>query len=35
MYPYANRVSPEDRWAIVEWIRVLQMAESLKKERNS
>ena len=35
MYPYANRVSPEDRWAIVEWVRVLQMAEVLKKEQNS
>jgi mono/diheme cytochrome c family protein len=28
MYPYADRVPPQDRWAIVEWIRVLQAAES-------
>lgn len=35
MYPYASRVSPRDRWAIVEWIRVLQLSESLKKgDRN-
>ena len=31
MYPYASRVSFEDRWAIVEWIRVLQLSETLKK----
>jgi mono/diheme cytochrome c family protein len=26
MYPYAERVSPRDRWAIVAWIRVLQIS---------
>jgi mono/diheme cytochrome c family protein len=24
MYPYADRVEPEDRWAIVAWIRALE-----------
>lgn len=32
MYPYADRVSPEDRWAIVEWIRVIQSAEEAKDQ---
>ncbi len=27
MLPYADRVSPRDRWAIVAWIRVLQLSE--------
>jgi mono/diheme cytochrome c family protein len=27
MYPYASRVSPEDRWAIVAYIRALQLSE--------
>lgn len=31
MYPYANRVSSRDRWAITAWIRVLQKADELKK----
>jgi mono/diheme cytochrome c family protein len=26
MYSYADRVSPQDRWAIVAWIRALQAA---------
>jgi mono/diheme cytochrome c family protein len=26
MYPYASRVSPEDRWAIVAYIRALQLS---------
>jgi mono/diheme cytochrome c family protein len=26
MYPYGDRVAPEDRWAIVAWIRALQKA---------
>jgi mono/diheme cytochrome c family protein len=28
MYPYAQRVSPQDRWAIVAYIRALQASES-------
>lgn len=27
MYPYADRVAPEDRWAIVEYIRALQLSQ--------
>lgn len=27
MLPYSDRVSPQDRWAIVAWVRVLQTAE--------
>jgi mono/diheme cytochrome c family protein len=27
MYPYASRVSPEDRWAIAAYIRALQLSE--------
>jgi mono/diheme cytochrome c family protein len=27
MYPYANRVSPRDRWAIAGYIRVLQRSQ--------
>ena len=27
MYPYADRVSPEDRWAIVAYIRALQLSQ--------
>lgn len=27
MYAYADRVAPEDRWAIAAWIRVLQEAQ--------
>ena len=27
MYPYASRVSPEDRWAIIAYIRALQLSE--------
>jgi mono/diheme cytochrome c family protein len=27
MYPFASRVSPGDRWAIVAYVRVLQFAE--------
>jgi mono/diheme cytochrome c family protein len=29
MYPYAQRVSPADRWAIAAYIRVLQAAEDV------
>jgi mono/diheme cytochrome c family protein len=27
MYPYADRVTPEDRWAIVAYIRALQLSQ--------
>jgi hypothetical protein len=27
MYSYASRVAPEDRWAIVAYIRALQLSE--------
>jgi hypothetical protein len=28
MYPYATRVAPADRWAIIAYIRVLQASET-------
>jgi mono/diheme cytochrome c family protein len=28
MYPYADRVSPEERWAIIAYIRALQVART-------
>jgi hypothetical protein len=28
MYPYASRVAPEDRWAIIAYIRALQLSEN-------
>jgi hypothetical protein len=27
MYPYADRVAPDDRWAIVAYIRALQLSQ--------
>jgi mono/diheme cytochrome c family protein len=27
MYPYGDRVAPEDRWAIVAYIRALQLSQ--------
>jgi mono/diheme cytochrome c family protein len=30
MYPYASRVTPEDRWAIIAYIRALQLSENAK-----
>jgi mono/diheme cytochrome c family protein len=27
MYPYADRITPEDRWAIVAYIRALQLSQ--------
>jgi hypothetical protein len=30
MYPYASRIEPEDRWAIVAYIRALQLARNAK-----
>ncbi len=32
MYSYASRVSPEDRWAIAAWIRVLQLSQNATLE---
>jgi mono/diheme cytochrome c family protein len=29
MYPYADRIAPEDRWAIVAYIRALQLSQHL------
>ena len=28
MFPYADRVAPADRWAIIAYIRALQASES-------
>jgi len=30
MYSYADRVTPEDRWAIVEYIRALQLSQNAR-----
>ncbi|HVZ46322.1 MAG TPA: cytochrome c [Ramlibacter sp.] len=30
MYPYADRITPEDRWAIVAYIRALQLSRNVK-----
>lgn len=30
MYSYADRISPEDRWAIVAYIRALQLSQDVK-----
>ena len=30
MYSYADRVAPEDRWAIVEYIRALQLSQNAR-----
>ena len=30
MYSYADRVSPEDRWAIVGYIRALQLSQDAR-----
>jgi hypothetical protein len=27
MYPYADRIAPQDRWAIVAYIRALQLSQ--------
>jgi mono/diheme cytochrome c family protein len=32
MYPYASRVSPEDRWAITAYIRALQLSQHAPAE---
>ena len=28
MYPYASRVTPEDRWAIVAYVRAIQLSQN-------
>jgi hypothetical protein len=28
MYPYASRITPEDRWKIVAYIRALQLSQN-------
>jgi mono/diheme cytochrome c family protein len=33
MYPYADRVAPRDRWAIVAWIRALQLSQHAPVDR--
>jgi hypothetical protein len=35
MYPYADRVNPADRWAIVAYIRALQLSQDVPAERLS
>ena len=35
MYPYAGRVSPHDRWAIVAYIRALQLSQHAPRDRLS
>jgi len=32
MYPYGDRVAPEDRWAIVAYIRALQLSQDPPRE---
>jgi len=32
LYPYADRVTPEDRWAIVAYIRALQLSQDAPRE---
>jgi mono/diheme cytochrome c family protein len=33
MYPYADRVTPHDRWAIVAYIRALQLSQHATRDR--
>lgn len=33
MYPYADRVEPADRWAIIAYVRALQLSQHLPAER--
>lgn len=35
MYSYASRIEPADRWAIVSYIRVLQMSQNMPVDRLS
>jgi mono/diheme cytochrome c family protein len=32
MYPYASRIPPEDRWAIVAYVRALQLSQQVPVE---
>jgi hypothetical protein len=32
MYSYASRIHPEDRWAIVAYIRALQLSQNVPLE---
>ena len=29
MFPYANRVEPDDRWAIAAYVKALQLSQSM------
>ena len=33
MYPYADRINPHDRWAIVAYIRALQLSQHAPRDR--
>jgi len=33
MYPYSDRISPDDRWAIVAYIRALQLSQHAPRDR--
>jgi mono/diheme cytochrome c family protein len=33
MYPYGDRVTPEDRWAIVGYVRALQLSQHAPRDR--
>jgi mono/diheme cytochrome c family protein len=33
MYPYADRIAPADRWAIVAYIRALQLSQHAPRDR--
>jgi mono/diheme cytochrome c family protein len=35
MYPYADRIDPHDRWAIVAYIRALQLSQHAPRDRLS
>ena len=30
MYPYASRIPPDDRWAIIAYVRALQLSQNAK-----
>jgi mono/diheme cytochrome c family protein len=33
MYPYADRITPHDRWAIVAYIRALQLSQHATRDQ--
>jgi mono/diheme cytochrome c family protein len=33
MYPYADRIDPDDRWAIVAYVRALQLSRHVTRDR--